>query len=152
MATKRELTEAEDRAWATFVQAIESLNDEQLAEVGYYRDEGWSVKDLVAHVGFWMAEAANQLERMRFGTYVPTTGESDVLNRQCFEANRDMPLPIVRAECFAAHTRMLQELDALPELDGEAVEWFTESADRHYAEHQPRLDEWASELRSRAGT
>ena len=38
------------------------------------------------------------------------------------------------------------------ELDSEAEEWFTESADRHYAEHQPRLEEWVGELRSRAGS
>ena len=152
MTTKRELAEAEDRGWATFIQTVESLNDQQLLEVGYFPEEGWSVKDLVAHIGFWMTEAANQLERMRFGTYVPTTGDADALNKLCFEANHDVPLPIIRAECFAAHTRMLQELDALPELDAEAVEWFTESGDRHYLEHQPRLEEWVADLRSRAGS
>ena len=152
MATKREMTQADDRGWATYIQTIESLNDQQLVEPGYYPEEGWSVKDLIGHIGFWMTMAADQLERMRLGTYVPTTGDADVLNRQCFEANRDVPLPIVRAECFAAHTRILQELDALPELDSEAEEWFSESADRHYAEHQPRLDEWVTELRSRVGS
>lgn len=152
MTTKRELTEADDRAWAMFIGTTESLSDEQLVEVGYYPDEGWSVKDLIAHVGFWMTEAANQLERMRFGTYTPTTGDADRLNKECYEANRDVPLPIVRAECFAAHTRMCQELDALPELDGEAEEWFAESAHRHYTEHQARLDAWAAELRSGAGS
>lgn len=151
MATKREMTQADDRGWATYIRTIESLNDQQLVEPGYYPEEGWSVKDLIGHIGFWMTMAADQLERMRLGTYVPTTGDADVLNRQCFEANRDVPLPIVRAECFAAHTRILQELDALPELDFEAEEWFVESADRHYAEHQPRLDEWAIELRARVG-
>ena len=152
MTTKRELTTAEDAAWATFLQTVESLNEEQLMEVGYYPDDGWSVKDLIGHVGFWMSEAANMLEQMRFGTYVPGTADADTLNKESYEANRDVPLSIVRAESFAAHTRMLQELDALPELDTEAEEWFTESADRHYAEHQPRLEEWVAELRSRAGS
>src|SRR5262245_27860983 len=152
MATKRELTQADDRGWATFIQTVESLNDEQLVEVGYYPHEGWSVKDLMAHIGFWMTEAANMLEQMRFGTYTPRTDESDVLNKQCFEPNHDVPLPIVRAECFASHTRMCQEFDALPELDSEAEEWFSESADRHYAEHQPRLVDWVAELRSRTGS
>jgi hypothetical protein len=152
VTTKRELTQADDHGWATFIQTVESLTDEQLVEVGYYPEEGWSVKDLIAHIGFWMTEAANRLEQMRFGTYVPGNAESDTLNKECYEANRDVPLPVVRAECFAAHTRILQELDALPELDGEAVEWFTESADRHYDEHRARLDEWVAELRSRAGS
>jgi hypothetical protein len=150
VATKRELIEADDRAWTLFIQTIESMSDEQLVEPGYYPDQGWSVKDMMAHVGFWMTEAANMLEQMRFGTYRPVTGDTDTLNKQCFEANRDVPLPMVRAELFAAHTRMLQELDALPELDAEAEEWFEESAHKHLEEHQPRLDEWAAELRSRA--
>jgi DinB superfamily len=152
VTTKRELTEADDRGWARFIRTIESLNDEQLVEVGYYLEEGWSVKDLTAHIGFWMTEAANRLEQMRFGTYDPAAVDAETLNKEFYEANRDVPLPIIRAECFSAHTRMLQELDALPELGSEAEEWFTESADRHYSEHQPRLDEWAAELRSRAGS
>jgi hypothetical protein len=152
VATKRELTLAEDRGWALFIGTVESLNDVQIVETGYYPDQGWSVKDLMAHIGFWMTEAANKLEQMRFGTYDPATVDAETLNKECFEANRDVPLPLIRAECFAAHTRMLQELDALPELDGEAEEWFTESAERHYGEHQPRLDEWVAVLRSRAGS
>jgi hypothetical protein len=151
MATKRELVEADDRAWALFLATVESLSEEQLLEPGYYLHEGWSVKDLIGHIAFWMTMAADQLERMRLGTYVPTTGDADVLNRQCYEVNRDVPLSIIRAGVFAGHTRILQELDALPEIDGEAEEWFVESADRHYAEHQPRLDEWAIELRARVG-
>src|SRR4029077_5459475 len=114
VTTKRELTEADDRGWAAFLQTIESLNDEQLVEPCYFPDEDWSVKDLIAHIGFWMTVAADKLEQMRFGTYVPANVEADTLNKECFEANRDVPLPIVRAECFAAHTRMCQELDALP--------------------------------------
>jgi hypothetical protein len=151
MATKRELMAADDQGWAVFLGSVESLSEEQLVEPGYYTDQVWSVKDLIAHIAFWMTEAANQLEEMRFGTYRPGTVDSEALNKECYDANRGVPLPIVRAEVFAAHTRMLQELDALPELDGEAVEWFAESSNIHYAQHQPRLDEWAAELRARAG-
>jgi hypothetical protein len=151
MATKRELVEADDRAWALFLATVESLSEEQLLEPGYYSDEVWSVKDLIGHIGFWMTMAADQLERMRLGTYVPTTGDSDVLNKQCYEVNRDVPLSIIRAEAFAGHARMLQELDALQEIDREAEEWFAESADVHCGQHQQRLDEWAAELHARAG-
>jgi hypothetical protein len=151
MATKRELVEADDRAWALFLATVESLSEEQLLEPGYYSDEVWCIKDLIAHMGFWLAEAANQLEEMRLGTYRPGTVDSEAINKECYEVNLDVPLSIVRAEAFAAHTRMLQELDALPEIDREAEEWFAESADVHCGQHQQRLDEWATELRARAG-
>ena len=60
--------------------------------------------------------------------------------RQFFEANRDLPLSVVRAEACAAHTRMLQEFDALPEVDrrGRGVVRRVRGA-VHYAEHLPRL-------------
>ncbi len=150
MATERELVVADDRAWARFLETVESLTEDQILEPGYDRTAGWSVKDLTAHIAFWMTEAANMLERIRLGTYRSEPLDTDAMNLLCFETNKDVPLPLVRAECFAAHTRMLQELDALPDVTPDAVEWFSESSFTHCAEHQPRLDEWAAELRSRA--
>jgi len=41
VATKRELTLADDRGWALFIGTVESLNDEQIVETGYYPDQGW---------------------------------------------------------------------------------------------------------------
>ena len=147
--TKADMVRDEDAAWARFEAVIESLTREQIAEAGYYPAEGWSVKDLIAHVGSWMAEAALMLERMRFGTYRADARDTDDLNKEFFEANRDLPLDVVRAECQSARIRILQEWDALQDLTPDAVEWFEESAARHCAEHQPRLEEWAAELRAR---
>ena len=73
----------------------------------------------------------------------------DAKNREFFEANHDLPLGVVRAECAAARSRALLAWAALPEVTEAAEEWFTESSTRHYAEHLPRLAEWADELRSR---
>jgi hypothetical protein len=89
------------------------------------------------------------LERIRFGTYQPDTRDTDDLNKEFYEANRDLPLDLVRAECHSARARILQEWDALPEVTTEAVEWFEESAAKHCAEHQARLEEWAAELLAR---
>ena len=150
MPTKAEMVRLEDAAWSRFEEAVESLSEEQIVEPGYYSDDEWSVKDLIAHVGSWMAEAASMLERIRFGTYEPDTRDTDDLNKEFYEANRDLPLDVVRAECHSARIRILQEWDALPAITTEALEWFEESAAKHCAEHQPRLDEWGKELRSRA--
>jgi len=149
MSTKAEMIRQEDEAWARFETVVESLSEEQALEPGYYPDDGWSVKDLVAHIGSWMAEASNMLERIRFGTYAPDTRDTDDLNKQFYEANRDLPLDVVRAECQSARVRILQEWDALAEITTEAAEWFEESAAKHCVEHQARLEEWATELLAR---
>jgi hypothetical protein len=148
MATKRELCEADDAGWDQFLELVGSLLPEQLEEPGY-TVEGWSVKDLMAHIGNWQAEACCALEQIRCGTYQPGEVDVDGLNARFHEVNRDLPLSVVRAECWSAHTRMLTEWNALTEPIPEAEEWFYESGPNHYQEHLPRLREWVEELRSR---
>jgi hypothetical protein len=38
-------------------------------ESGYCIDPSWSVRDVVGHLGSWLAEAQVQLERVSGGTY-----------------------------------------------------------------------------------
>jgi GTP-binding protein len=146
MARKRELAAAEDAAWGELDGLLESLTAEQLEEPGYY-PEGWSAKDLMAHIGSWQAEAGLILQQIRNGTYRDSDVDVDAYNRQFYEANRDLPLSVVRAELHAARTRMLKEWGALPEVTRAAESWFRECGEIHYQEHLPRLREWATELR-----
>jgi hypothetical protein len=145
MATKRELLTAEDVGWTEFLGLVESLTADQMVEPGYY-PEGWSVKDLLGHIGSWQAEAVQVLEQIRMGTFTSSRADIDALNRQFYEANKDLPLPVVRAECWSARNRMLEEWNALPEVSQDAEEWFVESGAAHYAEHNGRLREWVGEL------
>jgi hypothetical protein len=146
MTTKRELLAQEDVGWASFIGVVESLFPEKIERPGY-SPEGWSVKDLMAHIGCWEAEAGWMLERIRYGTYHDEPIDVDALNREFYEANKDLPPSIVRAEMWAARTRMLIEWNALPQITPPAEEWFRESGPAHYDEHLGRLREWASELR-----
>jgi hypothetical protein len=145
MATKRELQRAEDVAWTEFLGLVESLTADQMVEPGYY-PEGWSVKDLLGHIGSWQAEAVQVLEQIRMGTFTSSRIDIDALNRQFYEANKELPLPVVRAECWSARNRMLEEWNVLPEVTQDAEEWFVESGAAHYAEHKGRLREWVGEL------
>ena len=142
---KRELLEQDDAAWAGFRALIDDLTPEQAAEPGYNGE--WSVKDLMAHVGSWFAEAATMLEQMRMGTYTRERLDVDGLNERWFQTWRSQDLPVIKAELMAARTRMLEEWDRLPEVDAEARRWFSESTVEHYEEHVPRLREWTAQLR-----
>jgi hypothetical protein len=148
MLTKREICEAEDVAWAEVNGMIESLTPTQMEEPGYYPD--WSARDLLAHLAAWMAEAAKMLTQLHYQTYLKRDLDVDAMNKEFYEANRDLPLPVVRAEAFASRNRMLAEMNALGEVTPEAQEWFEESGSRHYAEHLPRLREWVAELKGRS--
>jgi hypothetical protein len=146
--TKRELAAAEDRAFLEFDGLLESLTPAQMEEPGYF-PEGWSAKDLMAHIGSWQAEAGMVLQQIRNGTFRDEPVDVDEYNRRFYETNADVPLSVVRAEYHAARTRMLTEWNPLPEITPKALEWFVESGEEHYAEHLPRLREWVEELRSR---
>jgi hypothetical protein len=142
------LLQAEDAAWAEFRALTQRLSPEQAIRPGYRTQ--WSVKDLLAHMACWDAEAAQALEQIRLGTYRGRDREDDDFNRECFEACRDLDLDTVWAQLHSARARMLEELGCLPDelLDRgrPAWEWFQESGITHQHEHLPRLREWLEEL------
>jgi hypothetical protein len=139
---RRELFAEEDAAWLGLDAIVDGLGPDLMTQTDL-TPEGWSVKDLLAHLAAWMAEAACQLERVREGTYRVETLDVEAMNAEFYEANKDLPVNVVRAELHAARTRMLTELDALPELSTDAEEWFIESGVKHYGEHLLQLAGWA---------
>ena len=59
--------EAEERGWYALADMVRSLSPDERMLPGYYRDPDWSVRDLVGHLGTWLAEAATQMERIAAG-------------------------------------------------------------------------------------
>ena len=144
---KRELMEEEDRLWAELQNLVRSLPVSQVATPGYF-EEGWSAKDLVAHVGSWLAEAGVVLERIRFGTYRADEIDIDAMNKQFYEAMRDVAFETVRAQASAARTRMLRAWGSIDHDTPDSERWIRKSGPEHYAEHLPRLREWVDSLAS----
>lgn len=101
--------DAERVGWYRLADLVRSLTSDECLLPGYYRDPDWAVRDLVAHVGTWLAEAEIQLERIRVGTYEGHDIDIDALNAAMLEAMRDQPWSIVWVQANAARTRMLQE-------------------------------------------
>jgi Mycothiol maleylpyruvate isomerase N-terminal domain len=142
-----ELLAAEDAGWNQLHALMDSLSPEEMEQPGYY-PEGWSAKDLLAHIGSWLAEAGVFLLRIRVGTYKHEEIDIDVVNRAFLELMKDVPLETVRAQASAARARLLLVWGELPELTPEAAFWIRKAGAEHYAEHVPRLQEWITQLRS----
>jgi hypothetical protein len=140
-----ELLAEEDRLWREFHDLVDSLPRDKVAEPGYF-DEGWSAKDLVAHIGSWLAEAGIVLERIRFHTYSPEEIDIDATNATFYDSMRDVAFSDVRAQAFTARNQMLRAWRSLPETSADADRWISKSGPEHYAEHLPRLREWVHEL------
>jgi hypothetical protein len=141
----RELFDEEDRLWSQLNGLVGSLPAEQVATPGYF-EEGWSAKDLIAHIGSWLAEAGVVLERINAGTYRPEEIDIDEMNKAFYESMHDVAFADVRAQTVAARNRMLRAWRSLPDHSPEADRWIAKSGPEHYAEHIPRLEEWIREL------
>jgi hypothetical protein len=146
-ADQAEVLAAEEASWAELHSLIDRLTPEQAERPGYYR-EGWSAKDLFAHIGAWLAEAGTMLERIAAGTYRHGEVDVDHMNRLSFDAMRDIDFPTVRTQASAARARMRHVVLELEEPSPDAAWWIAKAGPEHYAEHLPRLREWVTELRS----
>jgi hypothetical protein len=141
--------DAERSGWTEFAALVRSLTPTECLVPGYYAHPDWNVRDLVSHIGAWLAEAEVQLERMRGGTYEGHEIDVDALNAQFLEATRDMPWDMAWTQANSARTLMLQDWFSLPHRDDEAAWWVNKSGGEHYGEHLPRLREWVEELKRR---
>ena len=141
--------DAERAGWTEFAALVRSLTPEECLVPGYYTDPDWNVRDLVAHIGTWLAEAEVQLERIRAGTYAGHEVDVDALNAEMLEAVKDQPFSIVWSMANASRTLMIQDWYSLPERTEESAWWVDKSGGRHYGEHLPRLREWVDGLKGR---
>ena len=143
--------EAERAGWYELAALVRSLTRRECLEPGYYRDPDWSVRDIVGHLGTWMAEAQAQFERLHAGTYDGHDIDIDGLNATFLEAMTDQPWEVAWLQATSGRSRMVETWSALNEPDDEAAWWIRKSGSEHYAEHLDRLREWVAELIARRG-
>jgi len=143
--------EAERRGWYELADLVRSLTPEECLERGYYRDPDWTVRDVVAHVGTWAAEAQVQFERIGAGTYEGHAVDVDALNAVLLEAMAGQPWDVCWVQSNAGRSMMLQAWYALRDPSDDAAWWIRKSGADHYAEHLGRLHAWVSELIERRG-
>lgn len=138
--------EAERAGWHELTTLVRSLVPDECLEPGYYEEPDWTVRDVVAHLGTWLAEAEVQLERMSAGTYEGHDIDVDALNAAFLAAMRDQPWDVAWVQANAGRTRMVQEWYILQQPNDEAAWWIRKSGGDHYAEHLDRLRAWVAEL------
>lgn len=135
--------------WHEIIALIGRLTPEEAATPGYYRDPDWSVQDLVAHLGTWLAESQVQLERLASSTYDGHDIDVDALNGEFLAAMHGQPWEVTLDQAHAARTMMLQQWYDSPVPGDEARWWATKGGAHHYAEHLTQLEAWVAELLSR---
>jgi len=138
--------ERERRGWYEIVDLVRSLTPEECLEPGYQRDPDWTVRDVAAHLGTWLAEAEIQFERISAGTYEGHDVDIDALNAALLAAMDGQPWEVAWLQANAGRTRMVGEWWLLKQPTEEAAWWIRKAGCDHYDEHIGRLREWIREL------
>lgn len=145
----REAILGERSGWHAITGTVRQLTPAECMEPGYYQDPDWSIRDLIAHLGTWLAEAQVQLERMDVGTYAGHDIDVDAINALFLENMSGQPWDVTWVQAHAARTRMLVEWYSHLDRTDEAAWWIRKSGADHYAEHHERLVEWSDQLLAR---
>ncbi len=113
--------------------------------------DGWSPKDAMFHVGYWLADCADVLDEIRADTFdldarpEETRAYIDRVNHDGFQRSRSMPAQDVRTRYADARARAVAGFRALPEVTRDAWGWFEESGPLHFAKHEADLLAWLGE-------
>ncbi|MEZ4502518.1 MAG: class II aldolase/adducin family protein [Dehalococcoidia bacterium] len=103
------------------------------------RADGWTLKEVVAHVSAWQQFAIERVRAMERGD-VPRRTDVDSFNAQVQSRARAMSWDDVRAEAASAHEAFLDalastEADTLRDQDGLGAYVFAVNGYGHYEEH-----------------
>ena len=139
--TLRELIERTERQWRAWVDAVEGIPDERLAEpmVGH-----WTGKDLLGHVAFWEEWVIGECQRILAGE--PNTADDlDPMNQAQVDDSKHASVAEQKRYRDEAHARLMAFLDTVPEETPlfprlvKALEWETYL---HYDEHAAEIRAW----------
>ncbi len=155
---KGQLLNKLELAWAAFNASYAGLTDEQMLQPGVM--EKWSVRDILAHVSWWEAEALKHLPQILQGAHPPrysvVYGGIDAFNAQMTELKRGLSLTEVREQVTETHRKLVEYLQSVPE-----EQFTTETRFRHrlrldtyshYPLHTRAIWEWRQEELAQAHT
>lgn len=139
----------ERERWTEIEIICRDLTEDERERHGYYEDDGgWSAKDMVGHLGAWMALAHVHLLRIEAGNEDKVPDDIDALNAQFLAAFHDQAWDTVWTQAESARTQMLRVWARLPTRSSDADAWVRKSGAEHELEHLPRLRAWVEELRA----
>ena len=145
---RQQLLKKLDTAWTAFKESYAQLSEAQMTEPGVMDD--WSVKDIIAHVTWWEAEALKHLPLISEGgrprQYASQYGGIDAFNALMLERTRDLALADVLHQQDETHRRLVAYLRRVAE------EHFTRETRfrhrlrldtySHYPQHAKAIREW----------
>ena len=151
MSAKQDLLNEAARAYKSFHETIQGLNEEQMTEVWL---GSWSVRDIVAHMSGWHREMAPALERIARGERPNPEGKNyeadvDTWNEKFAAAKREMAVADVLLELDKSHEDFLHAAAQVPDdrfVEGKTAWKIVDmNSAHHYKEHTEQIRTWREE-------
>lgn len=135
--------------------ALASVDETRMNDTVLYG--AWSVKDMLAHIGWWEQRATHIIDAVIHGQPPQGSVDSeniDQVNAKVYQENRSRSLSDVRQSEQAAYQTLLQLVEAMSEADlfdpqcftwtkGQPLaNWVIWNTYEHYAEHMVELQDW----------
>ena len=141
-----------ETAWSELKASYADLSESQLTKPGVTGD--WSVKDILAHVTTWEAEALKYLPDILAGKKPPRYsvlyGGIDAFNARMAEEKRGLSLSEVLAQLEATHRELLDQVHSAPEGQfARETRWRRRlrlDTYSHYPEHTRAIRAWRERL------
>ncbi|HLB81447.1 MAG TPA: DinB family protein [Gemmatimonadales bacterium] len=116
---REQLLKRLDKAWQALQQSYAGLSDADLLVPGV--TGAWSIKDIIAHVSWWEAEALTHLPLILAGgrppRYSVTYGGIDAFNARMTERKKDLSLAEVLRQRDDIHRRLVALVQTAPETE-----------------------------------
>lgn len=145
---KAQLLAKIEKSWKEFNASYDGLSDDQMTAPGV--TEGWSVKDILAHVSTWEEECLKYvpviLAGERQARYSATYGGVDAFNALMTEKKQGLSLSEIRRQLEETHRKLVDAVKAIPE-----EHFVSENSLRrrlrldtytHYPVHAEAIREW----------
>ena len=171
MKSKQEALTAARGEFERWDALLSSLNEAQISDPQL--DEGWSLKDVVAHLRAWQQRSIARFEAAQRGgepNYPDwpnqldpeMEGEPDALNSWLYQQSRDKSWATVYGEWRDGFARLLELGEATPEndlleankyswLEGYALLDVLEGTYEHHKEHADNLEPVIANMRQQKG-
>lgn len=161
---KAELMERIEREWTALEHTIQEVSEE---EITIPDEEGWSIKDNLAHLTAW--ERYLRLHHLRdqpphevieIDAATFEQADENKLNAILFERDKDRPVAEVIAELRQSHAQVLADLAQMSFADlmkpryaddpeaGPLIDWVIGNTYEHYQEHRATIERLIEQVKT----
>ena len=134
---REEMLGREDEAWRRFEETVRAVPADRRDVEGVV--PGWTVHDLVWHVGYWAGYAADVIERDRAGETDLEPADSEVEEAEILATGRSMSWDEVVRRARQDRDRVRAAFSSSSDPGDTAVGWFQDDTFDHYDEHAAEI-------------